>query len=122
MEKLILVVDDSTTIRQQLRAFLETHGFRVVEATDGEQGLIQAAREPADMMIVDLNMPGMDGLEMLAEIRKLEGYARTPAFILTTESSPDLIRRGKTVGATAWIVKPFNPDTLIKGLRKVLGN
>lgn len=122
MEKLILVVDDSTTIRQQLRAFLETHAFRVVEATDGEQGLIQAAREPADMMIVDLNMPGMDGLEMLAEIRKLEGYARTPVFILTTESSPDLIRRGKTVGATAWIVKPFNPDTLIKGLRKVLGN
>jgi two-component system chemotaxis response regulator CheY len=120
-EKVILVVDDSITIRQQLRAFLEPHAFRVLEAGDGAEGLSRAQGERVDMLIVDVNMPGMDGLEMLGEIRKLEGYARTPAFVLTTESSPDLVRRGKGVGATAWIVKPFNPDTLFKGLRKVLG-
>lgn len=120
MDKLVLIVDDSLIVRQQLRTVLEGDGFRVIEADSGEAGLAQAQTNNADMMIIDVNMPGMNGLEMLGEVRQLSDHKRTPAFILTTESSATLIKQGKKVGATAWIVKPFKPEILLKGIRKVL--
>ncbi|MCG8419343.1 MAG: response regulator [Proteobacteria bacterium] len=120
MEKLILIVDDSSTVRHQLRTVLEDDGFRVIEADSGETGVKKAREHEADLFIIDVNMPGIDGLEMLSEIRALSQHARTPAFILTTESSATLIKRGKQIGATAWIVKPFKPEILLKGVRKVL--
>jgi two-component system chemotaxis response regulator CheY len=120
MEKHILVIDDSPTIRQQLRICLEDEGFHVQEAEDGMQGLNTAKKGNFDMLIVDVNMPGMTGLEMLAELRKEEAHKTTPAFVLTTEASPAMISDGKKIGATAWIVKPFKPRVLLKGIKKVL--
>ncbi len=117
---LVLVVDDSLTVRAQLTRVLEGEGFRVLTAASGADGIGTAREEQADLLIVDVNMPGMNGLEMIGQVRELPGYANTPAFVLTTESSRALIKRGKEVGATAWMVKPFNADTLLLGIRKVL--
>ena len=120
MEKLILTVDDSSTIRDQLRDLLEPNGFQILEADSGEAGLALARERQADLMIVDVNMPGMDGLDMIAKVRELPGYKRTPAFVLTTESSADLLKRGRQAGANAWVVKPFQSETLLKGIHKML--
>jgi two-component system chemotaxis response regulator CheY len=121
MSKTILIVDDSTDIRQFLKATLVQAGFKVIEANDGAQGLSQIQANPIDLIITDVNMPNMDGLTMLSELRKLPAYARTPAFVLTVEANPDMVAKGKSAGATAWIVKPFKPEVLLKGVQKVLG-
>ncbi len=117
---MILVVDDSTTIRHQVRTCLQAAGYTVIEAENGAIGLQKAKDHPIDMAIVDINMPVMDGLEMLASLRSVPGKQGIPVFVLTTESSKDLVTRGKRYGATAWIVKPFKPDVLVKGVKHVL--
>lgn len=122
MKKKILIVDDAAIIRQQLRQCLEQGGFEVVEADSGEAGLARAQHGPHDLIISDVNMPGLNGLEMLGRIRALPAYAKTPVFMLTTESSKEMAQRGKQVGATVWIVKPFNRDVLVGGIRKLLGS
>ena len=116
----ILIVDDSSTIRQQTRTLLEGHGFRIVEATNGAEGLEEAKKALFDLILVDVNMPVMNGLEMISHVRKLPDYQKTPIFVLTTESSGDTVRQGKAVGATAWVVKPFKADVLVPAIRKVL--
>jgi two-component system chemotaxis response regulator CheY len=116
----ILIVDDSSTIRQQTRTLLEGHGFRIVEATNGAEGLEEATKARFDLILVDVNMPVMNGLEMISHVRKLPDYQKTPIFVLTTESSGDTVRQGKAVGATAWVVKPFKADVLVPAIRKVL--
>jgi two-component system chemotaxis response regulator CheY len=121
MANTIMIVDDSITVREQLREVLESEDFSVVEADCGEAALEKAKEAQVDMLIVDVNMPGMDGLEMLRRLRDIADYKRTPAFVLTTEASASLLRKGRSVGATAWIVKPFKEETLVKGIRKVLG-
>ena len=118
---LILVVDDSSTIRQQMRVFLTNNGHEVVEADNGQTGLQAAKDNDARLMIVDVNMPVMNGIEMVGEVRKLPKHAKTPIFMLTTESGSDIAKQGKQAGVTAWIVKPFKPDFLLKGVNKVLG-
>jgi two-component system, chemotaxis family, chemotaxis protein CheY len=120
MSKRILVVDDSATVRQQLHALLKAQGFGVNEAEDGEQGLASASAQQVDLLIVDVNMPRMNGIQMVSEIRKLPSYAKTPIFMLTTESTKSVMALGKTAGATAWIIKPFRPDVLVKGIQRVL--
>ena len=119
--KSILVVDDSATIRQQLRATLASQPFEILEAENGVEGLTQADTNSVDLFIIDVNMPVMNGLDMLAELRKRPDHADTPVFVLTTESGRDTVERGKASGATAWIVKPFKPDILVKGVKKILG-
>jgi two-component system chemotaxis response regulator CheY len=119
--KSILVVDDSAAVRRQLRDALEADGFAVVEAENGVKGLEVATETPVNLMIVDVNMPIMDGLEMIGKVRDVPRHKATPIFVLTTESGGDAAKRGKSVGATAWIVKPVKPDVLIKGIRTVLG-
>jgi len=119
--KTILVVDDSGAVRRQLREPLEADGFAVIEAENGAKGLEVAAATGLSLMIVDVNMPVMDGIEMIERVRQLPGHRRTPVFVLTTESGADAARRGKGVGAMAWIVKPVKPDVLITGIRTVLG-
>ena len=116
----ILIVDDSSTIRQQTRALLEGHGFRIVEATNGAEGLEEVKKALFDLILVDVNMPVMNGLEMITHVRKLPDYQKTPIFVLTTESSGDTVRKGKAAGATAWVVKPFKADVLVPAIRKVL--
>lgn len=120
MSSMILVVDDSATIRHQVRTCLQDAGHTVIEAENGALGLQKAKDYPIDMAIVDVNMPVMNGLEMLANLRNIAGKESIPVFVLTTESSKDLVSRGKQHGATAWIVKPFKPDVLAKGVAHVL--
>jgi two-component system chemotaxis response regulator CheY len=120
MDQNILVIDDSITIRDQVRSVLEGEGYGVSEAESGEAGIAKAYEMIADMLIIDVNMGEMNGLDMLSKIRKMPHYKKVPAFILTTESSMELVKRGREVGATAWIVKPFTPEVLLKGIRRVL--
>lgn len=117
----ILVVDDSATIRTQIRTCLIPAGHDVIEAENGAIGLQLAKHHTFDFYLVDVNMPVMSGLEMLEQIRKVEGCADIPAFVLTTESSKEMVARGKQCGATAWIVKPFKGPLLVKGIAHVLG-
>ena len=119
--KQIMVVDDSATVRQQLRVFLEGRGFSVIEAHDGIGGVTMAQHNSVDLIIVDMNMPMMDGLEMIRQVRRLPAHAGTPIFVLTTDAAVESAQKGKAAGATAWIVKPYKPDALLAGIKKVLG-
>lgn len=120
-DKKILVVDDSITLLQQLEAFLTANGFAVVKASDASEGLAALRGGHFDLVFVDVNMPGMNGLDMIVEARKIPGHEKTPVFVLTTESTKGLMQRGKEAGATAWIVKPFKQDVVLKGIEHVLG-
>ena len=119
MAKQILIVDDSATVRHQLRSFLVGQGFEVTEADSGNSGLATAKERSFDLIICDVNMPGMNGIDMVAAVRTLPAHAKTPIFMLTTESAGDVTKRGKDAGATAWMVKPFRPEILLKGIQKV---
>jgi two-component system, chemotaxis family, chemotaxis protein CheY len=114
-----MIVDDSWTVRHQLRTLLEGRSYAVVEAASGVEGLSKARDQAFDLIISDVNMPGMSGIDMVREVRHLAAHTRTPIFVLTTESSTELARRGKEAGVTAWIVKPFKPELLLKGIEKV---
>lgn len=123
MPRKIMVVDDSSTVRQQLEAILAKSAFEVVTAGDGLAGLQKArSRDDIDLFVVDVNMPGMNGLELIRELRQLPSYAATPIFVLTTESTMDMAQTGKAVGATAWIVKPVDAEVLLMGVESVLGD
>jgi two-component system chemotaxis response regulator CheY len=120
MPKKVIVVDDSLTIRQQVGSTLSQAGFDVVEAVDGQDGVDVIASLPdAALVICDINMPRMNGLEMLEEIRKDARNASLPVLMLTTEGQPQLIERAKKAGAKGWIVKPFKPDLLIAAVKKL---
>jgi two-component system chemotaxis response regulator CheY len=117
----ILTVDDSPSLRMAIRIALTGAGYRVTEAGDGVEGLAKAAAETFDMIVTDLNMPNMDGLTMIRELRTQPAQAGVPIIFLTTESDADMKAQAKAAGATGWLVKPFVPDQLIKIARKVLG-
>lgn len=119
--KSVLIVDDSASVRLQLRRALEADGFIVSEAENGQRGLESCRETPVDLLIVDVNMPVMDGLEMITKVREIVDYRKTPIFVLTTESGMTTVKQGKALGATAWIVKPVKPEVLLKGVRHVLG-
>jgi two-component system chemotaxis response regulator CheY len=116
----ILVVDDSASLRSMVVFTLKQNGYNVVEAGDGQEALNKARGASFDLVLSDVNMPVMDGLTFCAELRKLPAFKFTPVLMLTTESSPDMKQKGKAAGATGWLVKPFNPDTLMATLKKVL--
>lgn len=121
MAKCILVVDDSETVRQVLQMTLANAGFDVVEAEDGVDALNKLSGGPVDMLITDLNMPNMDGLELIKKVRKEGAYRFTPIVMLTTESSEEKKLAGREAGASGWIVKPFKPEQLLKVVKMVLG-
>lgn len=116
----ILAVDDSASMRQMVSFTLKGAGHDVLEASDGVEALNLAQQGSVDLVISDVNMPNMDGITLIAELRKLADYKFTPILMLTTESSGDKKTEGKVAGATGWIVKPFNPDQLISTIKKVL--
>jgi two-component system chemotaxis response regulator CheY len=118
--KKILTVDDSTSMRQMVRATLESAGYRVVEAVDGQEALDFARQQSVDLVISDVNMPRMDGIRLVSELRGLSSYRLTPLLLLTTESSQEKKMEGKKAGATGWIVKPFNPTQLLATLNRLL--
>lgn len=118
--KTILTVDDSPSIRQMLAYVLTSNGYRVIEAGDGEEGLMQAKTNQADLILTDQNMPRMDGIAFIRAVRGLPAYKGVPILMLTTESSPAVKEQGRDAGATGWLVKPFDPEKLLEVLKKVL--
>lgn len=122
MAKTVLSVDDSASMRQLVKLTLSGAGYQVVEATDGADGLDKARGGAVDLVVTDLNMPRMDGISLIRELRKLATYKGVPILLLTTESDDDRKREAKAAGATGWITKPFNQDQLLGVVRKVLGS
>jgi len=122
MAKTALIVDDSTSMRQMVGLTLRTAGFTVVEGANGQEALGKLAGSggKVDLIITDLNMPVMDGLTFIRQVRAQAPCRFTPILMLTTESQESRKAEGKTAGATGWIVKPFNPDQLLKVIGKVL--
>jgi two-component system chemotaxis response regulator CheY len=116
----ILAVDDSASMRQMVSFTLKGAGFDVVDAIDGVDALSKAKSGKVDLVLTDVNMPNMDGISLIKELRALPGYKFTPILMLTTESGADKKSEGKSAGATGWIVKPFNPDQLLATIKKVL--
>lgn len=121
MAATILVVDDSSTVRTQLREFLEAEGFDVLEAENGAVGCELAASRAPDLVVMDVNMPVLNGIDAVRRIRSLPGHASTPIFMLTTERSAALAAQSKDAGATAWMVKPPRFDLLLRGVRAAIG-
>ncbi|MDB5600429.1 MAG: Phosphate regulon transcriptional regulatory protein PhoB [Xanthobacteraceae bacterium] len=121
MAKTILTVDDSASMRQMIKLTLSGAGYNVIEAGDGTQGLSTARGNAVDMVLTDLNMPGMDGVQLIRELRKLSTYTGVPIVLLTTESDAERKQQAKAAGATGWITKPFQPEQLLSVTRKVLG-
>ena len=122
MTRTILTVDDSPSMRQMVRATLQSAGYGVVEAADGQEALEFARGKAVDLVISDVNMPRMDGIKLVSELRALPNYRLTPLLLLTTESSQAKKLEGKRAGATGWIVKPFNPTQLIATLTRLFGS
>jgi two-component system, chemotaxis family, chemotaxis protein CheY len=120
MSGVILAVDDSASMRQMVRFTLEGAGYKVIQANDGVEALELARTSGADLVLTDVNMPRMDGLTLVRELRALESYKYVPMLVLTTESGQDTKMRGKQAGATGWIVKPFNPEQLLATIARVL--
>ncbi|MGD0986285.1 MAG: response regulator [Candidatus Sulfotelmatobacter sp.] len=118
--KKILAVDDSASVRQMVNFTLKSAGFDVIDAVDGKDGLTKAGKDKFDMIITDLNMPNLDGIQMITEVRKLPGYSFVPILMLTTESQAEKKDAGRKAGATGWIVKPFNAEQLTTVIRKLV--
>ncbi len=121
MGKTVLVVDDSSAIRQSIKFVLEQNGYSVVEAGDGKDGLEKLEAKDIHLIISDVNMPNMDGIEFTRQVRANGLYKFTPIIILTTESQGSKMEEGKAAGATGWIVKPFDSDKLMGVINKIMG-
>jgi two-component system chemotaxis response regulator CheY len=117
----ILAVDDSASMRQMVSHTLKQQGHEVTEAGDGDDALGKAKSGSFDAVISDINMPKMDGITLVKELRALPAFKFTPILLLTTESDPGKKQEGKQAGATGWLTKPFDPDQLLKTVGKVLG-
>lgn len=118
--KRIMTVDDSSTIRQMVALTLRDAGYEVIEAVDGRDALERLAKESIDMLITDLNMPNLDGVGLIREVRKNPAHRFIPIIMLTTESHDSKKQEGKAAGASGWIVKPFKPEQLLGVVRMVL--
>ncbi len=119
MSKTILTIDDSRTMRDMLMLALSEAGFRVVQAVDGVHGLEVLGTESPDVIITDINMPRMDGFEVIENVRRDARHRATPILVLTTEGDAAKKERARSAGATGWIVKPFNPEKLVNAIRRV---
>ena len=121
MAKNVLVVDDSSSVRQVVGIALKSAGYDVIEAVDGKDALSKLTGQKVHLIISDVNMPNMDGITFVKEVKKLANYKFTPIIMLTTESQDAKKAEGKAAGATGWLVKPFNPEQLVATVQKVLG-
>ncbi|MGC9196895.1 MAG: response regulator [Syntrophobacteraceae bacterium] len=121
MSKIIMTVDDSASIRQMVGFTLKQAGYEVMEAVDGKDALSKLSGTAVNMVLTDLNMPNMDGIELIRSLRALPSCKFIPIVLLTTESQLEKKQEGKAAGATGWIVKPFKPDQLLAVVKKVLG-
>ena len=119
MGKRVMAVDDSATVRQALNIVLSDAGYDVTEAEDGLDALSKLDSGQIDMIVTDLNMPKMDGVELIRSVRRSPGNRFTPIIMLTTESQNEKKQEGKAAGASGWIVKPFRPEQILAVVRMV---
>lgn len=119
MAKKVLAVDDSRTMREMVSFTLKGAGYEVIEAEDGQAALKAIDGQKVDAVITDLNMPVMNGFELIRNLRSHANYKFTPILMLTTEGDAAKKEEGKAAGATGWIVKPFNPEKLVEVVKKV---
>lgn len=120
MSKVILVVDDSETIRHVVASALIEHGFSVLEAEDGVDALSHCNGQKIHLVISDLNMPNLDGIGFVREMKTRQGYRFTPVMILTTENSVEKRAEGKSAGASGWMVKPFDAARVLSAVKKLI--
>jgi len=120
MSKTILVVDDSSTLRQVVSISLKGAGFNVIEACDGKDACSKLDGSKIHLIISDVNMPNMNGIEFLKQVKSNPNYKFTPVIMLTTESQEDMKMQGKAAGAKAWMVKPFKADQMLNAVTKLV--
>lgn len=121
MSKVILTADDSSSVRQMVSFTLKGAGYTVIEAVDGKDALAKTNSHAVHMVLTDLNMPNMNGIDLIKSLRSEPQYKFIPIIMLTTESQDTKKQEGKAAGATGWIVKPFKPEQLLAVVKKVLG-
>jgi len=119
MAKTIMVVDDSISIRQVVGLALKQAGYDVIEGCDGRDALAKLTGQKVNLIISDVNMPNMDGISFVRELKNRPAYKFTPVLMLTTESQEDKKEQGKAAGARAWMVKPFKPEALLAAVQKL---
>ena len=116
----ILAVDDSASMRQMVTFTLRSSGYEVIEAVDGQDALDKVGHREVDLVLTDQNMPKMDGLTLIRNLRVQDRFKRIPILVLTTESSDEMKQAGRAAGATGWMVKPFDPARLLEVVGRVL--
>lgn len=119
MSKTILVVDDSSSVRQVVGIALKGAGYQVIEACDGKDALTKLDGQKIHLIVSDVNMPNLDGIGLVKEVKQNPDYKFTPIMMLTTEAQDDMKQKGKDAGAKAWLVKPFQPDALLAAVSKL---
>ena len=119
MSKTIMIVDDSASMRQVVSIALKGAGYAVLEGRDGKDALAKLTGQKVHLIISDVNMPVMDGITFLKEVKKIPAYKFTPVIMLTTESEEAKKREGQAAGARAWVVKPFQPEQLLGAVQKL---
>ena len=120
MSKSILIVDDSASLRQVVNIALSGAGYTIIEACDGKDALTKLNGDKIHLIISDVNMPNMDGITFVKEVKKLPNYKFTPIIMLTTESQDDKKKEGQEAGAKAWVVKPFQPEQMLAAVSKLI--
>ncbi|QXI31172.1 response regulator [Pseudomonas vanderleydeniana] len=120
MAKSVLVVDDSSSVRQVVGIALKGAGYDVIEASDGKDALSKLTGQKVHLIISDVNMPNMDGITFVKEVKKLANYKFTPIIMLTTESQESKKAEGQAAGAKAWVVKPFQPAQMLAAVSKLI--
>ncbi len=120
MAKTILIVDDSASLRQVVSIALKSAGYDVIEGCDGKDALSKLNGQKIHLIVSDVNMPNMDGITLVQEVKKLPDYKFTPIIMLTTESGEDKKSAGQAAGAKAWVVKPFQPEQLLMAVSKLV--
>lgn len=120
MAKTIMVVDDSASIRQVVGIALRQAGYDVIEGNDGADALLKLTGQKVNLIISDVNMPNMDGISFVRELKTRAAYKFTPVMMLTTESQQEKKAQGQAAGARAWMVKPFKPEALLAAVQKLV--
>lgn len=120
MGKTVLIVDDSASLRQVVSIALKGAGYEVLEGCDGKDALTKLDGQKVHLIISDVNMPNMDGIAFVKEVKKLPDYKFTPIIMLTTESQEAKKQEGQAAGAKAWVVKPFKPEQMVTAVSKLI--
>lgn len=120
MAKTIMIVDDSASLRQVVSIALTGAGYDVIEACDGKDGISKLDGKKINLIVSDVNMPNMDGLTMVKQIKQMPNYKFVPVIMLTTESKDEMKQAGKEAGVKAWVVKPFKPDQMLNAVSKLI--